>query len=297
MDLISGELCNYRKHFAGKRVLCNCDNPRTSNFFRYFAENFGSLQLRSLTATCHSRQHAGLKAVITNVGNSAHVDDLSKMPGNSIEKLNGDGDFRSDECVALLKEADIVVTNPPFSLFRQFMALLTDMDKRFIVLGSLNAAVYRDIFPLIQSGRMWLGNAFGHFWFRVPDDYEAKTTDFRVDPDGSKWRRIGNICWFTNLDFPKRHEPMPLRKEYSPEAYRKYDEYDAIEVARVDDIPCGYDGRMGVPITFLTRHNPEQFDIVGLDRYVADNPRRGYRLKLGGRETYARLIIKKRVVP
>ena len=176
--------------------------------------------------------------------------------------LNGDGDFRSPECVELLREADVVVTNPPFSLFREYIALLEEYRKYFIIIGNMNAVTYKEIFPMIAENRLWLGYNSGHFWFKVPDSYEIKKTDFKIDEHGQKWRRMGNICWFTNVDIEKRHENMPLFRSYSPELYPKYDNYDAINVDRTVDIPCDYYGVMGVPITFLSQYNPDQFEIV-----------------------------------
>ena len=301
LQLIEDELDNYRAHFKGKRVLCNCDDPYESNFFKYFAMNFNSLGLKSLTATCYATSpvvftqlglfgedfnaeaqrrrgrkgkktgKAPYKIVITEVKDEngdgrvdlADVEWLIKNKKNVLTKLKGDGDFRSAECVALLKEADIVVTNPPFSLFREYMASLMEHEKKFLVVGNMNAITYREIFPLIRDNKVWLGNKAGHFWFMVPAHYEEKATDFKVDENGQKWRRMGNICWFTNLDFPKRHEKMLLWKHYSPEKYPKYDNYDAIEVSKTADIPCDWAGHIGVPITFMQYYNPEQFEIIG----------------------------------
>lgn len=193
----------------------------------------------------------------------ADVEWLVRNRKNVLTKLAGDGDFRSKECVALLDEADIVVTNPPFSLFREYMALLTGHCKRFLVLGNMNAVTYREIFPLIRDNKVWLGNKAGHFWFKVPNDYEEKATDFKIDESGQKWRRMGNICWFTNLDIPKRHEKLLLWKHYTPEVYPKYDNYDAIEVGKTDDLPGDWSGAIGVPITFMQYYNPDQFEILG----------------------------------
>lgn len=330
LQLIEDELKHYRAHFKDKRVLCNCDDPYESNFFKYFAMNFNALGLKSLTATCYAaspfaqmeldlfgvdNSHAetqrrggkrsgkrSYKIVITEVKDEngdgrvdlADVEWLIKNRKNVLTKLKGDGDFRSKECVALLDEADIVVTNPPFSLFREYMAQLMEHKKQFLIIGNMNAAIYSEIFPFIKANKVWLGNKAGHFWFKVPPHYEEKATDFKIDEKGQKWRRMGNICWFTNLDFEKRHEKMLLWKKYTPEEYPKYDNYDAIEVPKTDAIPCDYDGKMGVPITFMDKYNPDQFEIVGLDRYVEDNPHYGHRFKINGKETYARIIIRRR---
>ena len=299
LQLIEDELDNYRAHFKGRRVLCNCDDPYESNFFKYFAMNFNSLGLKSLTATCYAtspvvftqlnlfgkgeivkrknapKRKTPYKIVITEVGDMngdgridlADVEWLIRNKKNVLTELKGDGDFRSAECVELLKEADVVVTNPPFSLFRQYMAQLMEHKKKFLIVGNMNAVTYKEVLPLVMDNKVWLGNKAGHFWFMVPSHYEAKATDFKIDENGQKWRRMGNICWFTNLDFPKRHEKMLLWKHYSPEKYPKYDDYDAIDVCKTADIPCDYFGVMGVPITFMSQYNPEQFEILGDTRY------------------------------
>lgn len=289
LQFIEDELKYYRRHFMGKRVLCNCDDPYESNFFKYFAMNFNALGLKSLTATCYAyscvagneinlftkRTKTPHKIVITEVGDVngdgridlADVEWLIKNDKNVLAKLEGDGDFRSSECVALLDEADVIVTNPPFSLFREYIALLMEHGKQFLVIGNLNAVTYKEVLPLIMQNKIWLGYKAGHFWFKVPDNYEEKATDFKRDENGQKWRRMGNICWYTNLDIEKRHEDMVLFRNYSPREYPRYDDYDAIDVAKTVDIPCDYYGVMGVPITFMTQHNPEQFEILGDTRY------------------------------
>ena len=222
------------------------------------------------------------------------VEYLMRNKKNTMTLLEGDGDFRSPECVELLKEADIVVTNPPFSLFRDYVALLMQYNKQFAIIGNQNAITYREIFPLIKSNKIWLGYNNGHYWFMVPDSYEEKKTDFKIDESGQKWRRMGNICWFTNLDIEKRHEDMTLFRTYSPDIYPKYDNYDAIEVSKTADIPCDYDGYMGVPITFMQYYNPEQFEIAGLDdhrvEWVGHGPR------LNGKVKYRRVIIRRKQV-
>ena len=292
LSLIESELKHYRHHFKGKVVFCNCDDPFESNFFKYFAMNFNALGLKKLIATCYATspivytqltlfgdeivlgEEPGTKKpykieiveVTDENGDGAvdlsDVEYLLRSRKNLLTILKGDGDFRSEECVELLKEADIVVTNPPFSLFREYMALLNEHRKSYIIIGNMNAVTYKEIFPLIAQNKLWLGYNSGHFWFMVPDTYEEKKTDFKIDEHGQKWRRMGNICWFTNLDIEKRHENMVLFRNYSPELYPKYDNYDAINVDRTVDIPCDYYGVMGVPITFLAQYNPDQFEIV-----------------------------------
>lgn len=290
---VEKELKHYRTHFKGKVVLCNCDDPYESDFFKYFVINFRRLGLKKLIASCYSGSPVagqqlsfsdlkGLtaedavakrpyKIEITDIPDAngdgsiglADVEYLLRHDANILTPLDGDGDFRSDECMAFVEEADIVVTNPPFSLMVEYLTALLERNKSFVVVGHLNQALYSDLFPFIQGGRMWLGANSGHFWFRVPDHYPEKATDYRQDADGQKWRRMGGICWFTNLDHPKRHDRMILVQKYSSEKYPRYDNFDAIEVSRTVDIPEDWDGVMGVPITFLDKFNPEQFEIVG----------------------------------
>lgn len=289
---IEKELRHYRNHFQGKTVLCNCDDPFESNFFKYFALNFNRLGLKKLVATCYAgspianrqlslfdvsgEQGDAYMAVVTQVydkGGDGGVDmcdvaELFRARENILKKLKGDGDFRSPECLKLLDEADIVVTNPPFSLFREYVAMLIEHQKKFIIIGSQNAVSYKEIFPLLQEDKMWMGYCSGDMAFRVPDYFEPRETRYWQDETGQKWRSMGNITWFTNLDLKKRHEEMILVKKYDPEKYPKYVNYDAIEVSRVSDIPFDYDGEMGVPITFLDKYNPEQFEIIGSSRWL-----------------------------
>lgn len=335
LSLIESELKHYRQHFRGKTVLCNCDDPYESNFFKYFAMNFNALGLKKLITTCYAispvtgkefqyymdnggqlsfvpsassapvqeeNERKPYKVEITEVTDEngdgridlSDVEYLMRNKKNTMTLLEGNGDFRSPECVELLKEADIVVTNPPFSLFRDYVALLMQYNKQFAIIGNQNAITYREIFPLIKSNKIWLGYNNGHYWFMVPDSYEEKKTDFKIDESGQKWRRMGNICWFTNLDIEKRHENMTLFRTYSPDIYPKYDNYDAIEVSKTADIPCDYDGYMGVPITFMQYYNPEQFEIAGLDdhrvEWVGHGPR------LNGKVKYRRVIIRRKQV-
>ena len=266
---IERELANYRDHFAGKVVYCNCDDPRVSGFVHYFSYNFERLKLKKLIATCYKNQNMDLfsqhdseravKLVYTGDKNGSGVPDPSEF---DVELLEGDGDFRSNESIELLKQADIVVTNPPFSLYREFIAQLMEHHKKFILLGPQNAITTKEVFPLVMSGRMWLGTKSGAMKFRVPNEKEKD--GLIVDEDGNKWQNFGNICWYTNLDYPKRHEDLILYKTYNPTDYPKYDNYDAVEVSEVSEIPVDHDGVMGVPITFLNRHNPDQFEIVGI---------------------------------
>ncbi|MBQ4376769.1 MAG: adenine-specific methyltransferase EcoRI family protein, partial [Bacteroidales bacterium] len=283
---IENELRHYKKHFRGKSVLCNCDDPYESNFFKYFAMNFNQLGLKKLTATCYNgspiagkelmlfpiddeSDRTAWKIEITEVAdmngdgatNLADVEYLIRNNKNVLTRLNGNGDFRSDECVALLKEADIVVTNPPFSLFREYVAQLMKYEKKFLIIGNENNVTYKEIFPLLKDNAIWLGCKSGAQQFEVPMDFEKDNTYIK---DGHKFAKFGNICWFTNLDHNKRHEEIDLYKHYTPEEYLTYDNYDAIDVSKVSDIPLDYDGIMGVPIGILERYNPQQFEIIGI---------------------------------
>ena len=325
---IENELQHYRQHFAGKTVYCNCDDPYESNFFKYFAANFNSLKLKQLIATSYSwspiagtqlwasdigvdngrRAH---KIVITGVtdydgDNAVGISDvewLLRNDTNTAVNLDGSGDFRSDECVELLEEADIVVTNPPFSLFREYLAQLVKHGKQFLVLGDQNAITYKETFNLIGAGELWLGvSNGGNKWFQVPDDYDIKTESRKKIENGVKYLSMGRINWFTNLEHKKRHEELPLFRSYSPDAYPRYDNYDAINVDKVADIPRDWPGVMGVPITFLDKWNPEQFEIVN-----ANNLRNGDSVPfkahglikdkdsaIGGKPTYVRVPIRQR---
>ena len=271
---IENELRHYREHFKGKVVLCNCDDPRTSNFFKYFADNFERLQLKRLVTTCYKSQDVDLFSqgdceraiyqVYEGDKNGNLVVDDDEV---AVRELKGDGDFRSAECIEILKEADIVVTNPPFSLFREYVAQLVSHDKKFLIIGHQNAIKYKEIFPLIKSDRIWLGFGFrggaGHFYSRYED--VAKAGDHIKG-----MIRVSGVTWFTNLPVSKRKEVLPLYRSYSPEEYPRYVNYDAIEVGRTSDIPMDYEGKMGVPITFMDKYNPDQFEIVGMSLELAD---------------------------
>ncbi|MFP3766104.1 adenine-specific methyltransferase EcoRI family protein [Prevotella intermedia] len=300
---IERELKHYKQHFKGKTVLCNCDDPRVSNFFKYFALNFGLLGLKRLIATCYkskeinnfSQNNSKQAVYIVYEGdkNNNHIVDNEEI---EVKPLKGDGDFRGKECVELLKQADIVVTNPPFSLFREYVAQLMEYGKKFVIIGNQNAITYKEIFPYLRNNEIWIGYGFGDMGFKVPDYFEPRATRFWIDDTGQKWRSFGNICWFTNLDIQKRHDDLILYKRYNPEEYPKYDNYDAINVNKVKEIPMDYDGVMGVPITFMDKYNPKQFEIVGIDRYVADNPNYGHRFTISGKEIYARILIRRKTL-
>ncbi len=264
---IENELCHYREHFKGKTVLCNCDDPRVSNFSVYFVLNFKALGLKRLITTCYKNNEPDIfslneceravYAVYDGTPECNSIEDAKQIPYKEFEY--SDGDFRSAECVELLKQADIVVTNPPFSLFREYIAQLFKYDKKFLIIGNQNAITYKEVFPMIKENKMWLGFGFkggaGHFMSNYEDT--ATAGDHRKG-----MIRVSGVTWFTNLDISKRHEDIILYKHYSPELYPKYDNYDAINIDKTSDIPVDYDGVMGVPITFLDKYNPEQFEIV-----------------------------------
>lgn len=223
------------------------------------------------------------------------VEYLLRNNKNALTLLNEDGDFRSRECIALLNECDIVVTNPPFSLMKEYIPLLAESGKQFLVLGNMNHITFKEIFHYFRENKMWLGYNAGHFWFKVPDYYEAKNTDYKQDEDGQKWRRLGNICWFTNMDIDIRHQPLDLYKHYTPEAYPTYDTYDAIHVETVAEIPCDTDKIMGVPITYLASHCEEQFEILGkFDGGSVTNDLDLAKPVINGKAKYKRIAIRKR---
>ena len=268
---IERELRHYKAHFEAKVVYCNCDDPRVSNFFHYFSYNFEKLGLKKLIATCYKNQQADLfsqndaeQAIYLEYDGDKNDNKFPDRDEIEVKPLKGDGDFRSAETIELLKRADIVVTNPPFSLFREYLDQLVAHEKKFLILGNQNAITYREVFRLVRDNKVWAGHTTGQMEFKVPDYYEPKATRFWVDEDGQKWRSFGNMCWFTNLDVSKRHEDLILYKTYNPDEYPKYANFDAINVNKLVDIPVDYAGAMGVPITFLDKYNPDQFEIIGI---------------------------------
>lgn len=289
---IEKELKHYKAQFRGKVVYCNCDDPYESNFFKYFAANFNALGLKKLITTSYTKspiaggqlplfEVKGLKpkgkepfkielneVSDTDADGAVGLTDvkwLLRNDANIATSLKGNGDFRSEECIKLLKEADIVVTNPPFSLFREYVTQLTENNKRFLILGNQNAITYKEIFKLIKENKLWLGyNNGGTKWFEVPGDYDIETETRKKIKNGIKYFSMGSIVWFTNLDTTKRHEELTFYKKYLPREFPKYNNYNAIEVSTYIDIPADYDGAMGVPVTFLDKWNPSQFEIVGM---------------------------------
>ena len=269
---IEKELKHYAAHFKGKTVLCNCDDPRVSNFLHYFSYNFEKLGLKKLITTCYKSQQADLfskndseKGIYLEYDGDKKGNRVPDPAEIGIHALEGDGDFRSDECIELLKQADVVVTNPPFSLFREYVSQLIAMKKKFLVIANHNAITYKEIFRLIQENEVWLG--YTHpVNFMVPDHYKLREIRSWRDDQGRNWRSLGNACWFTNLDIAKRHEQLILYKPFDAKQYQTYDNYDAIEVSKFADIPVDYTGAMGVPVTFLEKHSPDQFEILGITK-------------------------------
>ena len=262
---IENELCHYQDVFKDKVVYCNCDDPTSSEFWQYFVRNFKSFGLKKLMATHYEpdEKNYAYKLEITEDTNGNGRIDLNDEP--TITQIQSNGDFRSAECIELLKEADIVVTNPPFSLFREYIAQLIEYKKQFISLGNQNNVTYKEIYPYFQNNEMWLGYCSGDMAFKVPDYYKPRATRYWQDETGQKWRSFGNMCWFTNIDRPKRHEHLDLRGTYyTPEEYPHYDNYDAIEVNQYQRIPCDYEGVMGVSFTLMQYYSPDQFELLGM---------------------------------
>ena len=268
LEDINNELRHYREHFRGKTVLCNCDDPRVSNFFTYFAYNFEFLGLKRLITTCYKNQDMDLfsqnkseQAIYLIYDGDMNGNNIPDPEEIGIHPLKGDGDFRSKECIELLKQADIVVTNPPFSLFREYVAQLMEYEKKFLIIGHQNAIHYKEIFPLIQQNKVWLGYGFKGGATHFISQYEDVAT---AGNHKEGMIRVSGVQWFTNLEIKKRHENLILYRHYSQEDYPHYDNYDAIDVCKTEEIPCDYEGIMGVPDTFIEKFNPEQFEIVGL---------------------------------
>ena len=319
---IEKELKHYKDQFRGRVVYCNCDDPFESNFFKYFAANFNALGLKKLITTSFVKspivggqlplfEVEGLKpsgkepfkieikkVPDTDNDGAINLDDveyLLKHDKNIATPLKGNGDFRSDECIKLLKEAEIVVTNPPFSLFREYVAQLMENEKKFLILGDQNAITYKETFGHIKDDKLWLGyDNGGTKWFQVPMDYDIHTESRKKIVNGVKYFSMGRILWYTNLNTTKRHENIVLYKKYTPEGFPKYDNYDVINVNRVSDIPMNYNGVMGVPITFVDKYNPKQFEILG----VANSGRWiGHKCLtlIKGKKIYNRILIRARL--
>ena len=293
---IENELQYYTAHFSGKVVYCNCDDPRVSNFFKYFAVNFDDLGLKKLIASCYVEQDVG--CFNNNAAKSGFYYEFHKkndkgfsLDDISVSSFNGDGDFRSSECIELLKKSDVVVTNPPFSLFREYLDQLIKYDKKFLIIANVNSITYKEVFKLIQDNKLWLGIHLGRgvSGFIVPEHYELYGTEARIDANGNRIISPNNCLWLTNLDTFIRHKDIPLTKKYfgNEDEYPKYDNYDAINVNKTKEIPSDYNGVMGVPITFLHKFNPEQFELIKFRKGMDDKD-----LSINGKCPYFRILIK-----
>jgi len=334
---IENELRHYREHFRGKTIFCNCDDPYESNFFKYFALNLNTLDLKKLIATCYvgspiantllslfddespedkttrNPHKIEISEVVENAEGGFSMADVAYLlrnKKNALTRLKGDGDFRSPECVELMKQSDVVVTNPPFSLFREFVAQLDELGKEFIIVGNKNAITYKEVFKLIKENKMWIGmTPMGtDMLFDIPENFAKELVANKKE--GSSYRIVDGVIkgrsqaiWFTNLDIRKRHEELYFYKRYTPAEYPKYDNYDAIEVGKVVEIPMDYNGAMGVPITFLDKYNPKQFEILGMSASAGYNKEvvgipivvnGDARPLISGKNTYARVFIKRR---
>ena len=303
---IERELKHYKNHFRGKVVLCNCDDPRVSNFFHFFSYNFERFGLKKLIATCYKNQEMDLfsenkseQAIYLEYSGDKNGNNIPDANEIGIKPLKGDGDFRSKECIELLKEADIVVTNPPFSLFREYVAQLIEYDKKFLIIGNINAISYKEIFKLIKENKAWLGMNMGRgiSGFIVPKHYELYGSEARVDENGNRIVATNNCLWLTNLDNSKRHEDIILYKKYTQDEFPTYENYNAINVDKTKDIPMDYSDEMGVPITFLHYYNPDQFEIIDINPHFFTIVEQGLpkpsQLKITGqKDPYARILIK-----
>lgn len=304
---IEKELRHYPRHFKNKVVYCNCDDPYESAFFEYFTKNFELLGLKKLITTCYKSQWMDLfsqndpEQAIKLEYTGAAPNKLLTPDDIGVTPLKGDGDFRSQECIDILKKADIVVTNPPFSLFREYVSQLIEHDKQFIIVGSLNAVTYKDVFPYFHADKIWFGATMfkgGAAYFigrsELYDSTQMSNPKHAYIEDGKLYWRVNGVRWFTNLDFAKRHEDQVLYEKYSADKYPTYDNYDAIEVNKVKNIPGDYDGVMGVPISFFDKYNPNQFEIIGCNRGVDQDPSGIYGRSsyLNGKETFKRLFIR-----
>lgn len=322
-ESIEEELSHYTAQFRDRTVYCNCDDPYRSEFTRYFLRNFNALGLKRLICTSYSglpgtcrqlylfSQSDESGTAYLNAGHAYLLDvsdtgvsgrdlteeetaDFLREPGR-VTELSGNGDFRSPECLRFLDECDVFVTNPPFSLFREFVGTVMEHERKFLIIGGQNALTYKEIFPLIRNGEVWTGYRFGEMKFRVPDSSAPRNTRYWVDEQGQKWRSLGNVMWLTNLDTVRRHEFLHLTKKYSGTEYPKYDDYDAINVKTLADIPYDYDGIMGVPVTILSRYNSEQFELVGEANHGSDGDHDLFRPTVNGRILFKRILIRNRM--
>jgi hypothetical protein len=324
---ITKECSHYKGYFKDKTVFCNCDDPYESDFFKYFALNFNHLGLKKLLASCYigspiantqlslfdyestenkTTKHPHRIEITEIPDENAEgerglplVESLLRNKKNALTRLQGDGDFRSPECIEILKSCDIVVTNPPFSLFREYVAQLIEYEKKFLIIGNVNAISYKEVFPLFKDNKIWMGQSIhsGDREFLLPkqfviDESRINAHNYRVDEKGNRYLRVMGIRWFTNLDVSTRHEKLDLYKKFTKEEYPYYDNYDAIEVSKVAEIPCDYNGIMGVPVSFLDKYNPDQFEIIGQTGVDIDVTKG--RVYIKGKRLYSRILIKRK---
>lgn len=315
-ETIEKEINHYKNQFSGKTVLCNCDDPFESNFCKFFLKKFDVLKLKRLICTSYIYSKVLSTEILLNDNNNniltqehGYVLDIIKIDDsneeysdeyireflkneNVIKRLEGSGDFRNKECIEYLKQSDIVVTNPPFSLFKEFVSLLVKYKKKFLIIGNQNALTYKEIFPLIKNNQVWTGYQFGEMKFRVPPTSEPRKTRYWIDENGQKWRSLGNAMWLTNLDNMRRHETFKLTKKYTPNDYPNYDSFDAIHVRKITEVPYDYSGIMGVPITIINRYNPDQFEIIGEANHGSDNDFDLFKPTIDGKEIFKRILIR-----
>lgn len=296
---IEKEMKYYKDFFKGKTVFCNCDDPIESNFWKYFELNFNHLGLKKLISTHFETTKPSYKLeLVRDINNDGKIDKLDIIKTT----LKQNGDFRSPECIEILKESDVVITNPPFSLFRIYLSQLIEYDKKFIILGNVNSITYKEVFPLLKDNKIWLGASIhsGDREFRIPDDYPITASGYRIDENGNKFIRVKGVRWYTNIDYPQRHEDLILYKKYNSAEYPKFDSYNAINVDKTAEIPEDYFDEMGVPITFMDKYNPEQFEIIdGIGRYsVLHNEetkkQKKYLSMVNGKAKFFRIIIKRK---
>ena len=304
---IEKEVIHYESQFNGKKILCNCDDPYKSAFTKYFLRNFNKLKLKKLVCISYSksamhtnRDDKGLILVVKNIPrelcNTSSDEAISEYLQKSgiIYKLKGDGDFRSEECLEYLVDSDIIVTNPPFSKFIELFSLINKYNKKYLLISNQNAVTYKEIFPYIKNNLAFVGYHFGDMAFKVPLDTEPRKTRFWIDDNGQKWRSLGNAMWLTNLHVIRDNKKLKLEHIYDENKYFKYDNFDAIHVSRVSEIPFDYYGIMGVPLTYLKYHNDDDFEIVGEANHGSDNEYDLFKPQINGKETFKRILIKRR---
>ena len=307
---VEQELRHYKKAFEGKTILCNADDPGVSSFFKWFSLNYEELKLKKLITTCYKNQQMNLfsqnkseRAIYLEYNgdkNNNRVPDVNEI---GVHYLKGNGDFRSQEVINILKSVDIVCTNPPFSLFRDFVKQLVKYNKKFIIVGQLGAITYNDIFKLLQEHKLWLGKSIhsGDREFGVPDNYPLNAANSRIDENGNKFIRVKGVRWFTNIGYKEQYKDLILYKKYTPEEYPTYDGHDGhnghnciINVGKTKEIPKNYKGMMGVPVSFFDKYNPSQFKIIGkMSTTKIDKFNYGYPY-INGKRLYSRILIKRK---